>query len=149
MKNIIFILMSFLFLLPANCFSASDKIYSWIDEDGVRHFSDTPTYSVEQESKGTAPFLIDRHGRKQIIQLQKVIEVEVSKKTSANKVLVKQIKPKLKSGGGQLNLNIIDLFASSFLPVVFSFFLLILFFILADNVMDADFIVYYKHRLKK
>ncbi|MBW1812358.1 MAG: hypothetical protein JRJ39_01435 [Deltaproteobacteria bacterium] len=33
MKNIIFILIIFLLFLPANCFSASDKIYSWIDED--------------------------------------------------------------------------------------------------------------------
>ena len=130
MKNISFILILFLFLLSVNCFSASDKIYSWIDEDGVRHFSDTPTYSVEQESKGIAPFLIDRHGRKQIIQSQKLIEVEVPQKRSANQALVQQIKSKLKSGGGQLNLNVIDLFVSSFLPVVFPFFLLILLFML-------------------
>jgi hypothetical protein len=64
MKNITLILISFLFLLPANYFSASDKIYSWIDKEGVQHFSENPT-SVGQESKEIDLFLIDRHGEKQ------------------------------------------------------------------------------------
>jgi hypothetical protein len=128
MKNIILIF--FLFLITANCFSASDKIYSWTDEDGVRHFSDTPTYSVEQESKGTEPFPIDRHGSKQIINPQKIIGFEVLKKLSENQVEVQQTKQKFKSGGGHLNLNIIELFVSSLLPVVVPFFLIILVFLL-------------------
>jgi len=129
MKNIILIISLFLFLLPANCFSASDKIYSWIDEDGVRHFSDTPTYSVEQKSKGTDLFLIDRYGKKQVIKPQRIIETETSKKSHTNQVIFQQTKPELKSGGGHLNLNVFELFLSSFLPVVYPFVLLILVFI--------------------
>jgi hypothetical protein len=130
MKNIIIILIAFLLLLPSNSFSASDKIYSWVDEEGIQHFSDAPTYSVKQESKGTETFLIDRHGRKQIIQPQKMFEVESSKQPNPKQVTDQKAKPNLKSGGGHLNLNIIELFVSSLLPIVFPFFLIILFFII-------------------
>ena len=130
MKNTIIILISFLLLLSSNSFSASDKIYSWVDEEGVQHFSDTPTYSIKQESKGTETFLIDRHGRKQIIQPQKMFEVEGSKQPYLNQVTAQKTKPKLKSGSGHLNLNIIELFVSSLLPIVFPFFLIILLFII-------------------
>ncbi|MBU0464026.1 MAG: DUF4124 domain-containing protein, partial [Proteobacteria bacterium] len=88
MKNIILILIFFLFFLPANCFSASDKIYSWIDKEGFQHFSDNPTYSVEQESKEINLFLIDRHGEKQDIKPKKMIGVEASKKQSVNIVFL-------------------------------------------------------------
>jgi restriction system protein len=124
MKNIILIVILFLFLLPANCFSASDKIYSWIDEEGVQHFSDTPTYSVKQESKGTDLFLIDRHGKKQVIKPQRIIETEASNKSFVKQVTFPKTKPNLKFG--QLNLNVFELFTSSILPIVYPVFLFIL-----------------------
>ncbi len=132
MKNIILILISFLFFITANCFSASDKIYSWTDEDGVKHFSDTPTYSVEQESKGTEPFPIDRHGKKQIINPQKIIGVEVLMKPPVSRVEeAQQTKPKLKSeGGGHLNINIVEKFSSSILSAMLLLFLIILLLLL-------------------
>lgn len=129
MKNIILIIILFLFLLPGNCFSSSDKIYSWIDEEGVRHFSDTPTYSVEQEIKGIDPFLIDRHGKKQVITSQRITQTEASKKSLVNQVIFQQTKPKLKSDSGHLNINVFELFLSSFLPIVYPFFILLSFFI--------------------
>jgi hypothetical protein len=128
MKNIIFVFFLFFLTANSNCFSESNKIYSWTDEKGVRHFSDTPTYGVEQESRGTAPFPVDRHGREQIPDPQKMIGNEALKNPSINKAAVQQTKPKLKSGGGQLNLNIIQLVAHSFLPIIYTVLLVILVF---------------------
>jgi len=130
MKNKFFIFIFFLFFLTANSFSESSKIYSWTDEKGIRHFSDTPTYGIEQESKGTAPFPIDRYEKKQIVDPQKLIGNEVLKKPSGSQMVIQQTKPKLKSGGGHLNLNMIQVVVSSILPIISPALLIILVFII-------------------
>jgi hypothetical protein len=139
MKNIIFIFFLFFLTANSNCFSESNKIYSWTDEKGVRHFSDTPTYGVEQESKGTAPFPVDRYGRKQIIDPQEMIDNEVLRKPS-NQVVVQQTKPKLKSGGGHLNLNMIQVVISSLLPIMYPVLLVILVFSLLKLSVSVFFL---------
>ena len=61
MKKII--LLFFIFLTPLSVYPQSQNIYSWTDENGVKHFSDTPTYDQEHESKGTIHSWVDRHGK--------------------------------------------------------------------------------------
>lgn len=123
MKKSILILI--ILFLSTNCCLASDKVYSWVDDEGVHHFSDTPTYGVEQESKGTAHFLIDRHGRKIPIKTQKKIGIDSIEKTPVNKAIVQKTKSRFKSGSGQLDFNFFDLFVS-FLPALYPIFLIII-----------------------
>lgn len=129
MKNTVLISILVLFLLTTNGFSASDKIYSWIDEEGVQHFSDSPTYSVDKGEKDIETFLIDRHGRKQIIKTHKSGEVNHSTKPPVKQKVVQRTKPKLKSSRESLNLNVAELVKSSFLSVVFPFFLIVFLFV--------------------